>query len=172
MISNFINLYDRIKNNNFIKKASEKIKLSQVKIIAITGSNGKTSVKQILNQFLKIKYKILATPKSFNTPLGIAKFVNENDIDKYDFLILEYGARKKGDIKKLCSIYGADYGIITLIAPQHLESFRSIENVYRTKNELSEFLKPDLCIYNIDNLFVYRSYFEKTDSKGLHFHLF
>lgn len=165
VISNFMNLYDRIKNNNFIKKASEKIKLSQVKIIAITGSNGKTSVKQILNQFLKIKYKILATPKSFNTPLGIAKFVNENDIDKYDFLILEYGARKKGDIKKLCSIYGADYGIITLIAPQHLESFRSIENVYRTKNELSEFLKTDLCIYNIDNLFVYRSYFEKPTLK-------
>lgn len=161
IIANFINIYDKIKNHYYIRKASEKIKLSRAKIIAITGSNAKTSVKQILNEFLKNKYKVLATPKSFNTPLGIAKFINENQIDEYDFLILEYGARRKRDIKKLCALYGADYGILTIVAPQHLESFHSIENVYKTKNELSEFLKTNLCVYNIDNLFVYRSFCEK-----------
>lgn len=165
IISNFINIYDRIKNHNFIKSASEKIKLSPAKIIAITGSNGKTSVKNILDKFLKVKYKVLSTPKSYNTPLGIAKFINENNINKYDFLILEYGARRKGDIKKLCSIYGADYGIITLIAPQHLETFHTIENVFQSKNELSKFLKTNLCVYNIDNLYVYRSYIEKQTLK-------
>ncbi len=165
IIANFINLYDKIKNFQYIKSASEKVKLSSLKIIAITGSNGKTSVKNILYEFLKIKYKVLVTPKSYNTPLGIAKFINESDLSKYDYLILEYGARHRGDIKKLCKTYGANYGIITLVAPQHLESFHTIENVFRAKSELSEFLKTDLCIYNLDNLYTYRMYCKKATLK-------
>ncbi len=168
IIANFLNIYDKIKNHNYIKQASNKIKLSKIKIIAITGSNGKTSVKNILFEFLKNNYKVLATPKSYNTPLGISKFINENNVSDFDFIILEYGARRKGDIKKLCRLYGANYGIITLVAPQHLETFHNIENVYKAKSELSDYLNTDLCVYNLDNLYTYRMYLNKpTQKKGV-----
>lgn len=149
--SNAINLYDKIKNKKFINNASSKIKNSQTKIIAITGSNGKTSVKNILLKMLSSTYKVLATPESFNTPIGIAKFINESDLTNVKFLILEYGARQQEDIKKLCKTFGAEYGIITTIAPQHLETFKNINTIKNTKNELAEYLNKNLCIYNLDN---------------------
>lgn len=165
VVADIVDIYDRIKNHHYIKLASEKVKLSKTKIIAITGSNGKTSVKNILHEFLQNKFQVLSTPKSYNTPLGIAKFINDNDISKCQYLILEYGARHIGDIKKLCKLFGADYGIITLVAPQHLESFHNVENVYKAKSELSKYLKTGLCIYNVDNLYTYRMYCEKPTLK-------
>ena len=98
---------------------------------------------------LKRKYKVIAPPKSFNTPLGISKFINQSDLN-VDFIILEYGARHKNDIKKLCNLFGADYGILTQISPQHLQTFRTIENIVKTKNELCVFLKEKPCVYNLD----------------------
>lgn len=162
IIANFINLYDKIKNSIFIKKAKNKLHNSKTKIIAITGSNGKTSVKNILQQMLQTQYNTQATPSSFNTPLGIAKFINNDLQFNCEFLILEYGARHKKDIKKLCSIYGANYGIITHIAPQHLQTFKHIENVYLAKKELSNYLQNNFCVYNTDNIYCKRMFKEKT----------
>lgn len=165
IISSLLNFYDRIKNKIYIIKAQEKIKKYNPKIIAITGSNGKTSVKNILLKILSKKYSVIACPNSYNTPLGISKFLNESLTKKYDFVILEYGARNKFDIKKLCKLYGANYGIITTIAPQHLESFKTLENIYNAKNELSKFLQNKMCIYNLDNLYSYRMWKNKTGEK-------
>jgi len=150
-VSNFLNIYDKIKNKKYISHAVNKIKNSKIKVIAITGSNGKTSVKNILFDILKTEYRVLKTPASYNTPLGISKYINNNDIDKYDFIILEYGARRKGDIEKLCNLFGADYGIVTTIAPQHLETFKTISNIQQTKNELPLFLNEKFCVFNTDN---------------------
>lgn len=165
IISNSINLYDKIKNHIFIKKAQAKLKNSKTQIIAITGSNGKTSVKNILKNLLSTQYKVQATPKSFNTPLGIAKFINSEFKHYTDFLILEYGARKKNDIKKLCFLYGADYGIVTTISPQHLESFKSVENIFKAKQQLPNFLQYRPCIFNIDNLYCFKMFKEKAGTK-------
>ncbi len=162
--SNFINIYDKIKNKKFITKAQEKLKNSPAKIIAITGSNGKTSVKNILYEMLKEKYKVLVTPKSYNTLLGISKFLNENNLF-VDYIILEYGARHIGDIRNLCSTFGADYGIITTVSPQHLESFKSVENIYHAKKELSDFLEHKTCVFNIDNLYTLRMFNEHVGNK-------
>lgn len=165
IISNFLNFYDKLKNKKFTNLAIRKLKNSNAKIIAITGSNGKTSVKNILNKLLSSKYKTQATPKSFNTPLGTAKFINES-LDSYtEFLILEYGARRPKDIEKLCSLFGADYGIVTTVAPQHLQTFKSIENVAKTKNELPMFLKEKLCVFNLDNDFTFEMYNKKIGEK-------
>ncbi len=164
VVANFVNIYDKIKNRKFIKMAQEKLKNSPAKIIAITGSNGKTSVKNILFEMLKTKYKVLVTPKSYNTPLGISKFLNENNL-MVDYIILEYGARKKDDVKTLCEIFGADYGIVTTVSPQHLESFKTIENIYNTKKELSDYLEFKTCVFNIDNLYTFRMLNDYTGNK-------
>jgi len=165
ILANITNIYDKIKNHRYIKSAQNKLKIYAPKIIAITGSNGKTSVKNILLQMLKTKYKTIASPASYNTPLGISKFLNEELTKDHEYIILEYGARHKKDVKKLCRTFGADYGILTTIAPQHLESFHNIENIYLTKNELVKYLQNKLCIFNIDNIYCRRSYLEKEGEK-------
>ena len=114
---------------------------------------------------LSTKYKVQATPASFNTPLGIAKFINNELKYNTEFLILEYGARHKNDIKKLCNLFGADYGITTTVASQHLESFKSVENVFKAKSKLPTFLQNKPCIFNIDNLYTKRMFDEKTGDK-------
>lgn len=166
IFSKFLNFYDSIKNHKFITSAKNKIKNSKVKIIAITGSNGKTSVKNILSKMLNKKYISLPSPKSYNTPLGISKFINESDLSSADYLILEYGARHKNDIKKLCRIFGCDYGIITTIAPQHLQTFKTVENIYLAKKELSDFLDKKFCVYNLDNIYTLRMYVNKIGEKS------
>jgi len=163
--SNLFNLYDKIKNKKFMKSAQQKLKNVGCKIIAITGSNGKTSVKNILYEMLISTYKVQATPMSYNTPLGISKFINEQLNFDTEFLILEYGARHKNDIEKLCKIFGADYGIITTVSPQHLQTFKSVENVFLTKQKLATFLKFKPCIFNLDNLYTLRMFYNKENIK-------
>ena len=164
IIANFLNVYDKILNKKFIKSAQKKLAASKAKVIAITGSNGKTSVKNILAELLK-KYNVLASPKSYNTPLGISKFINESNLENCNYIILEYGARHKNDIKKLCKIFGADYGIITLVAPQHLESFKTMHNIFKAKKEMADFLGEKLCVYNLDNIYTHKMHAEKPGKK-------
>ncbi len=165
IVAKFLNTYDLIKNKIFVKKAKAKLNKIQPKIIAITGSNGKTSVKNILLKMLQTTYNVQATPSSYNTPLGISKFINENLLNETEFLILEYGARHKRDIKNLCKTFDADYGIVTTISPQHLESFKKIENIYKAKNELPKYLKNKLCVFNFDNDYTRQMYKEKIGEK-------
>lgn len=165
IISNYINFYDRIKNKKFIKSAQFKLKNYKVKIIAITGSNGKTSVKNILHKMLETKYKVLSSPKSYNTPLGLSLFINQSNLTNIDFIILEFGARRINDIKNLCKTFGADYGIVTCVAPQHLESFKTLENVYLAKNQLPQYLNEKLCIFNLDNDYCKIMFNEKAGKK-------
>ncbi len=164
-LANFINIYDRIKNQNYIHTARKKLKNHPTQIIAITGSNGKTSVKNILAKMLSTQHKVQFTPASYNTPLGIAKFINNELKFETEFLILEFGARRKNDIRRLCNLFGADYGIITTITSQHLECFKSVENVFKTKSELSIFLQNKPCVFNIDNLYTTRMFDEKICNK-------
>ena len=105
--------------------------------IGITGSYGKTSVKEILKGILSVKYRVLATPASYNTPLGMSWAVKNLD-STHDVFIAEMGARSKGDIKELVKIVKPAYGVLTGINSQHLETFKSVENIKDTKFELFE----------------------------------
>jgi len=158
IVAKFLDVYDFVRNKKFIKLAQEKLSTYKPKIIAITGSNGKTTVKNILLQLLSTKYKAQASPSSYNTPLGLSKFINNELKSDTEVIILEYGARKSGDIKKLIEIFGADFGIITSIAPQHLETFKSIENIVKEKFELYYQLNENHCVLNIDNEFIKNEY--------------
>ena len=166
IISNFLDFYSKIKNKKYINSAISKLKNCKCKVIAITGSNGKTSTKNILCKMLSKTYKTQATPASYNTPLGISKFINQQLKNDTEFLILEFGARRKNDIKKLCQLFAPDFGIICNISGQHLETFKSIDSVYIAKKELSDYLKTNLCVYNLDNNFC-RAMYEIKEGKKI-----
>lgn len=110
--------------------------------IGITGSYGKTSVKNILAAMLSTKYKVVASPASFNTPMGFARTINQNLQADTQVLIMEMGARRVGEIRAMCDLLQPDHGIVTSIGACHLATFGSIENVARTKGELFASLPP------------------------------
>lgn len=122
---------------HIIAKATAKLNAADVVKIGITGSFGKTSVKEILNTVLSQKFRVLSTPDSYNTPMGIALTVKGLD-STHDVLIAEMGARNKGDIKELAEMIKPSVAVLTGINNQHLESFGSIETIKDTKFELFE----------------------------------
>lgn len=145
--------YEIVNRQRVIEKTRVKIQGFQgLQVIGIAGSYGKTSVKEVLYQLLRKKYKVLRTPKSYNTVFGIAKVV-DLELDKnYDFFICEMGAYKKGDIAELCQMVGPKHGILTGIAEQHLERFGSLENIVAGKFELIESLpRGGEAVLNGDN---------------------
>lgn len=127
-------------NQYYMNSARNIVRKCNAKVIGITGSYGKTSVKEILHTLLSIKYKTLKTPGSYNTPMGICKIIRGDLTPDYDFFVVEMGARRSGEIKELCELVKPDAGIITAIGPQHLEVFGSLENISKTKYELIESL--------------------------------
>lgn len=147
IISHFLCLpIEKLITNSYIKKAKVKLQNMPCKKIAITGSFGKTSTKNILFQILSQKYKVCATPKSYNTPMGICKTILENLTEKDDFFIVEMGARHEGDIAFLCKLVGADFGILTPVGNCHIETFKTLENVEKTKFEICENVKSLMII--------------------------
>ena len=144
-------------NKKYYIQASEKIKSMNINSVGITGSYGKTSTKFIAETILNEKYKVLKTPESYNTPMGISKIINNQLTDDYDVFIAELGATKTGDIDEVAKLTNPKFGIITSIGPCHLETFKSIDNIMRTKYELIENLPDDgTAIFNYDNDYVKR----------------
>jgi len=133
-------------------QALKKLKLLNIPVVGITGSYGKTSSKNIINDILNVKLNSFATPKSFNTPYGLINSIN-NYLDKFnDIFLAEMGAFRIGEIKQNCKIVKPKYGIITTIGEAHLESFGSRENIMKGKFELVESLPKDgLAILNGDD---------------------
>ncbi len=136
--------------SRYLHQAKSKLaKRNDLIKIGITGSYAKTSVKYILNTILSQKYKVCMSPQSFNTQTGLSKVVNNYLTDLDQVLIAEMGARSKGDIKKLCKLISPQYAIITGISPQHLLTFKSLDNIKRTKFELVESLSQNgVCVFN------------------------
>ncbi len=137
----------------YLNKAKKKLKnMSNLEIVGITGSYGKTSSKNILNTILSSEYNSYPTPKSFNTPYGLMKSIN-NGLDKFDnIFIAEMGACKLKDIKILCDLVKPKYGIITTIGVAHLETFKNEDNIVKGKFELIESLPSDgIAILNRDD---------------------
>lgn len=147
MLANCIaKIYEAPHNKKFIRLAKKKLAASDIKVIAVTGSYGKTSTKLILNAVLSRKYRVLSTPRSHNTPIGIALAVNNNDLNDYDVFIAEMGARHLGDIAELCEICPPDVSLITGICGQHLETFLTFANVVKAKGEILTYTKDTAVI--------------------------
>ena len=143
---------ERTINGAYLLSARKRIKTLQPKVIGITGSYGKTSTKYILHQILSQKFNTLMTPDSYNTPMGICKVIRGELTAEHEIFIVEMGAYKRGDIRELCNLASPEIGILTAVGPQHLERFKSIENIAKTKYELIESLPSDgLAVFNCDN---------------------
>ena len=121
----------------YYNMAKQKLKDNiNLKVIGITGSYGKTSTKNIVGTILSQKYNTLITPESYNTTMGVVRTINEKLNNTHQIFVCEMGAKNIGDIKEICDLVKPTYGILTAIGPQHLETFKTIENVKKTKMEL------------------------------------
>lgn len=145
--------WERAINRRFLRQAKRRLASRPGLIkIGITGSYGKTSVKNILAQMLAVKYRVVASPASFNTPLGFARTVNQNLQPDTQVLIMEMGARAQGEIREMCDLVHPDHGIITSIGACHLETFGDVATVAQTKGELFAALPvTGLAVTDADN---------------------
>lgn len=131
--------------------------------IGITGSYGKTSTKFILAEILGQKYNVLATPASFNTPMGVTRIIRERLTPSHQVFIGEMGARHVGEIRELSRLVHPQIGILTAVGPQHLDTFKTIERIESTKYELIDALPQDgLGVFLHDDGIVTRLY-QKTE---------
>lgn len=117
--------------------------MPDLKVIGVTGSYGKTSTKHYLARILSEEFDTLITPGSFNTPMGVVRTIREQMKPYNQIFVCEMGAKQVGDIKEICDIVHPSIGIVTAVGPMHLETFKSIDNVCRTKFELVNSLPTD-----------------------------
>ncbi len=131
-------------NKYYINDAKKILEsMPNLKVIGITGSYGKTTTKFILTRILSEKFNTVCTPHSFNTPMGIVKTIRSELKPQTEIFVCEMGAKEVGNIKEDCDIANPHYGIITSVGPQHLETFKSIENVFSTKFELADAVREN-----------------------------
>ena len=141
-------------SSHFIKDAKKILSsIKGLRVIGITGSYGKTGTKYILTRILSEKFNTVCTPESFNTPMGVVRTIRERLRADTEIFVCEMGAKKSGDIKEICDIVNPDCGLITSVGPQHLDTFKTIDTVYKTKFELFDAVnkKGGMLFANGDN---------------------
>ncbi len=123
-----------------------------IPVIGITGSNGKTTTKELIAAVLSEEYNVLFTQGNLNNHIGVPLTLL-NLTESHNLAIIEMGANKLGDIKELVEIANPTHGIITNIGRAHLEGFGSLQGVINTKSELYDHIKSSQgkLIYNIDD---------------------
>ncbi len=156
IIANFINKpIEKGVNNHYINDAKRIInELPNLTVIGITGSYGKTSTKFYLNKLLSAKYNVLMTPESYNTTMGVVKTIRGSLNATYEYFICEMGAKGVGEIKEICDIVHPKHSMITSIGEQHLETFKSVENIIKTKFEIADCITDGMVFLNYDNDYI------------------
>lgn len=166
-----LNQPTKLAKKYYIKKATSKMLLykNKLRVIGITGSYGKTSVKTFLSHILGKKYNVASTPKNINTEIGIAKFILKSNFKNVDIFIVEMGAYRKGEIKLISDMVKPEIGILTAITEQHLSLFGDIKQTQSAKYELLRSLpKNGLAVVNLDNPYC-REYIDDLDCQVLTF---
>jgi UDP-N-acetylmuramoyl-tripeptide--D-alanyl-D-alanine ligase len=137
----------------YLNDARRRVRVLSPKLIAITGSFGKTTTKEILASVLATRFSTMKTPESWNTLMGVTRAIRERLTEQHEIFVVEMGAYTRGEIAALCDLTGPpNIGILTGINEQHLERFGSIENTIRAKYELIDAVQPGgLAIFNVDN---------------------
>jgi len=148
-------------------------KTLNIPFIAITGTNGKTTTKELIASVLSKKYNITATKGNYNNHIGVP--LTLLSIKKEDeIVIVEMGANHQGEINELCALAEPNYGIITNIGKAHLEGFGSFENIVQTKTELYRFVdknngkiflnKKDKLLVDLTRTYEVYTYAEKNST--------
>lgn len=157
-------------NNHYINDAKRILKENpDLTIIGVTGSYGKTSVKFYLETLLRQRYRVLVTPESYNTPMGIVITIRKFLKPTHEIFVCEMGARYVGEIKEDCDLVHPHHGLITSIGPQHLDTFESMENIQKTKFELADAV-PDggMLFLNGDNEYIVEELERRKGSRPLY----
>lgn len=123
---------------HFVDQASERLRRVQPIVVGITGSFGKTSTKNHLNDLLSSDGGIVASPRSFNNRAGLSRAINENLADGTRVFIAEMGTYGPGEIAELCSWCTPNLAVITAIGPVHLERMKSLDVINEAKFEITE----------------------------------
>ena len=147
-----------------IKKAKRKRdKFKNLLVIGISGSYGKSSVKEFLSTILSEKFNVLKTEKNINAEIGIAQTILNKLNENHQVFVCEIGAYERGKIKQVCGFVKPKIGILTGINSQHLSTFGSLENIIKAKFEIIESLPENgVGILNWDNEYIK---FKVQDSK-------
>jgi len=114
-------------------------KQTNIPVLGITGTNGKTTTKELITAVLKEKFKVLSTQGNLNNHIGVPLTLLQL-LPEHQLAIIEMGANHPGEIDQLCQIAAPDYGLITNVGKAHLEGFGSFEGVMRTKGELYNYV--------------------------------
>lgn len=145
------------RRRRYLSAAAATLAQIQPRIIGITGSYGKTTTKRFLQEILSARFHTYASPKSYNTLMGISLAINRdlsNDF-RAEIFISEMGAYVEGEIARICQLTPPDIGIITEVGPQHLERFGSLENVRKAKYELiAQLPAAGTAVFNWDNAYI------------------
>jgi len=164
-----------LQRNNTLREAGnkmEKIKsVSGLKVIAITGSYGKTSTKEFLSNILSKKYKVLKTKEHQNSEIGIAKCILQDLKPSHQVFVAEVGAYNKGKVEEVCSILKPKIGIVTGVNEQHMALFGSLKNLLSAEGggELANALPKDgILIVNGDNKYCLNLYKKFNGNKKIY----
>ncbi len=133
----------------FVEMATKKLAKISPRVVAITGSYGKTSTKVYINHLASSSFTTFASPASFNNRAGLARAINEGLSPGTEVLIAEMGTFKKGEIADLCSWIPPEIAVITSIGPVHLERFGSEDDIVEAKSEITR--DASVVVLNADN---------------------
>jgi len=161
--------WEKLISEMYFRDAQRKLRSMNGLIkIGITGSYGKTSVKFILGTMLSERFQVLVTPASFNTPMGVTRIIREKLMPAHQIFVAEMGARHVGDIKEMCRLVHPHLGVLTSVGPQHLETFKTIERIEKTKYELMDAIPEDgHCFFPNDQGICKKLYDQTRKSKTL-----
>lgn len=133
-----------------IRKAKKRLAAHPAKKIAVAGSYGKTSMREILKMVLSEGRRAAGPSLSHNTPIGISRFTMKLHGDE-EILIFELGEYYPGDVRRLCELVGPDIGVITGVNEAHLEKFKTLEQTAKTVFELADYLADKPVYVNAEN---------------------
>lgn len=140
---------ERRLSNKFMETATSRLNQVAPRVIAITGSFGKTSTKFYAGHLLRAKYVTVTSPASYNNKTGLSRAINEGLTPGTEIFVAEMGTYGRGEIRALCDWLHPEISVITALGPVHLERMGSIENIAKAKAEILENAKVG--VVNIDN---------------------
>jgi UDP-N-acetylmuramoyl-tripeptide--D-alanyl-D-alanine ligase len=139
-----LNTLSNFQKRKLYKKARQKrLSMSDLKVIGITGSYGKSSVKEFLSQILSTEFEVLKTAKNTNTEIGIANTILKSLKKNHQIFVCEMGAYKIGEIRVCCAMAKPQIGIFTGLNEQHVALFGSLDNTFKAKWELVQSLSAE-----------------------------
>ena len=141
--------FERMITEPWVRRAAAKLASSGARVVAITGSYGKTTTKGYVHHLVSGRLSAVATPASFNNRMGLARAINEHLLPGAEVFVAEMGTYRKGEIAELCRFVPPDIAVITSIGPVHLERFGSEEAIVEAKREI--LANAGVAILNIDH---------------------